>query len=54
MKDYEVLLYEEFCKRCKKLTYCAWRCISNDTCFEMTAFEERKENGTDDERKETD
>lgn len=54
MKDYEVLLYEEFCKRCKKYTYCAWRCISDDTCFEMTAFEERKENGKDDERKETD
>lgn len=54
MKDYEVLLYEEFCKRCKKFTYCAWQCISNDTCFEMTAFEERKENGKDDERKETD
>ena len=53
MKDYEMPLYEKFCKRCKKLADCAWLCISNDTCFEMTAFEERKENEKDDERKKT-
>ena len=53
MKDYEMPLYEKFCKRCKKLADCAWLCISNDTCFEMTALEERKENEKDDERKKT-
>lgn len=44
MKGYEVLLYEDFCKRCKKVKECPWLCISNDTCFEMVAFEERNEN----------
>lgn len=53
MKGYEVLLYEEFCKRCKKVKSCPWLCMSNDTCFEMSAFEERKENENDDERKKT-
>lgn len=53
MKKYEVLLYEEFCKRCKWLSHCPWRCISGDTCFEMTEFEERQENENDSERKET-
>ena len=44
MTGYEVLLYEDFCKRCKKVKECPWLCISNDTCFEMVAFEERNEN----------
>ena len=53
MKGYELALYEKFCKHCKKVVYCPWLCMSNDTCFEMTAFEERKENEKD-ERKKTD
>ena len=51
MKGYEVLLYEDFCKRCKKVKECPWLCMSNDTCFEMTAFEERKENERDEREK---
>lgn len=53
MKSYEVILSEEFCRRCKNLSHCAWRCISNDTCFEMTGFEERKEDEEGCEQKET-
>ena len=53
MKSYEVILSDEFCRRCKNLSHCAWRCISNDTCFEMTGFEERKEDEEDGEQKET-
>lgn len=44
MKEYEVFLYEKFCKSCKSIAHCPWLCISGGTCFEMTAFEERKEN----------
>lgn len=54
MKNYELLLYEKFCKRCKSFACCPWLSISNDTCFEMTEFEERKENESDDEGKSTD
>ena len=53
MKSYEVILSDEFCRRCKHLWHCAWRCISNDTCFEMTGFEKRKEDEKDGEQKET-
>ena len=53
MKSYEVILSDEFCRRCKNLSHCVWRCISNDTCFEMTGFEERKEDEEGSEQKET-
>lgn len=52
MKEYEVLLYEEFCKRCKSLAHCPWRCLSGDTCFEMVAFEAYGEMENDNECKE--
>ena len=53
MKSFEVILSEEFCRCCKNLSHCAWRCISNVTCFEMTGFEERKEDEEGSEQKET-
>ncbi len=40
MKDYEIPFYENYCKRCKSLDHCPWRCISGDTCLELTKFEE--------------
>ena len=46
MKKYEVELYEKFCRRCKNFFACPWLSISNETCFEMTAYEE-KEDETD-------
>lgn len=53
MKGYEKDLYENYCKRCKSYMRCPWLCFDNTTCFEMTAFEERKGNENEDERKET-
>lgn len=55
MKQYEISFYENYCKRCKSLAHCPWRNISDDTCLEMTGFEEREENEKDNgnERKET-
>ena len=46
MKRYELELYEKFCRRCKNFFACPWLSISNETCFEMTAYEE-KEDETD-------
>lgn len=51
MKQIEVPFYENYCKRCKSLAHCPWRCISGDTCLEMTAFEENKEHESDSEEK---
>ena len=43
MKRYELELYEKFCRRCKNFYACPWLSISNETCFEMTAFKEKKD-----------
>lgn len=43
MKDYEVGLYEKYCKHCKNIAHCPWLSISNETCFEMTAYKEKKD-----------
>ncbi len=53
MKEVETAFYENYCLRCKFLPHCPWRCISGDTCLELTRFEERNENENDNERKET-
>lgn len=52
MKDFEIPFYENYCKRCECFARCLWLHISNDTCLEMTAFKEKKENGNNNERKE--
>ena len=53
MKEAETAFYENYCLRCKFLPHCPWRCISGDTCLELTRFEECNENENDNERKET-
>jgi len=53
MKKVETAFYENYCLRCKFLSHCPWRCISGDTCLELTKVEERNEKETEKELKET-
>lgn len=43
MKEIEKAFYEKYCLRCKYFQRCPWLCLSNDTCLELTKFEDRKE-----------
>lgn len=55
MKLSEMVFYAKFCSSCENFTInCPWRSsITGSKCLGRTAVEERKENGNDDERKET-
>lgn len=53
MKEIEKAFYENYCLRCKFLPRCPWRCISGDTCLELTQFAEKLENENENKEQET-